>query len=85
MDEISSKSRREFLKTAGKVAVTVPAASLILSAASKPALASVSSGDSREQKPSGNVFDNQFGNQFNRKNRFEDDGPFGGRSRSRGR
>jgi len=37
LDEQKIAERREFLKKAGKVAITVPAVTLLLSAASKPA------------------------------------------------
>ncbi len=40
------RKRRDFLKTAGTVAVTVPAVALLLSMGSKPASASAVSGSS---------------------------------------
>ena len=42
--ENTLKERREFLKEAGKVAVTVPAVALLLSMHTKPAHAQVQSG-----------------------------------------
>ena len=42
-DETTSAERRKFLKKAGTVAVAAPAAALLLSAKTKPALASAPS------------------------------------------
>jgi len=44
-NESAIRERREFLKKAGKVALTAPAAALLLSAANMPAQASTTSGD----------------------------------------
>jgi hypothetical protein len=44
LEEQKIAERREFLKTAGKVAVTVPAVALLLNAAAKPAYAQTASG-----------------------------------------
>jgi hypothetical protein len=43
-DEKTLSERREFLKTAGKAALTVPAAALLLSMEGKPAQAQAISG-----------------------------------------
>jgi len=44
LDEQRIEERREFLKKAGKVAITVPAVALLLKASSMPARAQVPSG-----------------------------------------
>jgi hypothetical protein len=43
--------KRKFLKQAGALAITAPAAGMILSAASKPALAAVASGSGYAPAP----------------------------------
>ena len=43
-EEQAGQDRREFLKNAGKVAVTAPAAALILNAATVPGVAQAQSG-----------------------------------------
>jgi hypothetical protein len=43
--------RRKFIKRAGAMAVTAPAAGMILSAASRPALAQAASGRQPEPEP----------------------------------
>ncbi|MFT7175503.1 MAG: hypothetical protein ACJAUG_001504 [Halioglobus sp.] len=42
--DTTNLQKRKFLKQAGALAITAPAAGMILSAASKPALAAVASG-----------------------------------------
>jgi hypothetical protein len=44
LDDRRIEERREFLKKAGKAAITAPAVALLLNAASKPAYAQVPSG-----------------------------------------
>jgi hypothetical protein len=49
--DTTNLQKRKFLKQAGALAITAPAAGMILSAASKPALAAVASGSAPAPAP----------------------------------